>query len=941
MKPTKYQWLRGAKHLFVTLHFLLFSTLLLASAMIYIAFRPDGLELINSYLLKPLGIHYRSAEGSLIEGFTLHDFRTQKMDAKTLTLKYSLTKILEGKHVVDSLHIDGLRIHLDDFLSEEDTPWPFPTFALNEVVITNLQLISVYPVELDLEGKNGSYDGDALSFASIRATVKSRYASAALQGSVKNNAIHGSAFLYPNATELAPYTGKFTDLPKVVSVRIHELSDKRTNLFTDIDKLLLKQDALTRAETIKLHFDYHYENGYFDTDATYLLRRGTDSMQTTQQLRYTLEGKTTTRFEGLIASSHPLPAHKLNGELSDDTHGLSGSFSIDGGTLRFSSDDYERYRWAIDTSHKDLTFLPMLPAPLQASPVRINAHGDYFLSKSRLEGFGRFEHNHGTFEGKFLSQDNHRTLEGNLTLSPDAQTWKNWAHKPPEHLNVSLLQAGGENTLHLSGDSLELSLKGDSYALEGSGNYMGNYFDIKGTMGDTKQELWIDAITPSLFSAITKFQTVELHKNEYYDAEIRSKTHIVRTDKLHIHSDIIVPWYAAVLDSQRAFGGTDGRMSINYTDGNITIDNYRFEVANHFIHTDKPSKFHLGTTGELIVDEVWVYDTLLLTGTIFPEDLRASLRLRSDRFSYKGPEGDAHLSANLFFERDATGIQSLSGELNVLDATITYLPLQQFKVMDDDIIIVQDVRPPGTTKLSMNIHIGSRQPIRYLTKELDLTITPDITLWKEPLGPIEILGMVSIPEGKAKTGGKLFTIKPSEIYFGGNVPINPYLNLTIEHEVDYKKIFIYVTHTLESPIFLFSSDPVMTQNDIMSYILFGGPANTALGDNSTGTVRADATNFMLGAGLKGLINGATKIQIDTMNILSTPGGGMGFEVGTRLNKDLRILYKNDTVSSVLVQYTINKWLRLDADVHELGQGIKAVYVKDFRDIFPHNEVKKK
>lgn len=263
--------------------------------------------------------------------------------------------------------------------------------------------------------------------------------------------------------------------------------------------------------------------------------------------------------------------------------------------------------------------------------------------------------------------------------------------------------------------------------------------------------------------------------------------------------------------------------------------------------------------------------------------------------------------------------------------------------MDDDIIIVQDVRPPSDVKFSMNLHVIARQPIRFKTKELDLGMIPDITLWKEPTEPMQILGMMTIPSGSAISAGKKFDIKHSEIYFGGDVPLNPYLDITIGHEVDYKKLSIYVTHTLDSPIFLFSSDPVMSQNDIMSYLLFGGPSNNtgASGDKSSSTVRADATNFMLGAGLKGLINGATKLQIDTMNILTTQQGGMGFEVGARLNKDLRVLYKNDTVSSVLVQYSVNRWLRLDADIHELGQGINAIYIKDFRDALPHNLPKKK
>jgi translocation and assembly module TamB len=239
------------------------------------------------------------------------------------------------------------------------------------------------------------------------------------------------------------------------------------------------------------------------------------------------------------------------------------------------------------------------------------------------------------------------------------------------------------------------------------------------------------------------------------------------------------------------------------------------------------------------------------------------------------------------------------------------------------------------------VQITSKEPLHYHTKELDVFVQPELTVWKEPTGNIQLLGMVTIPQGTATTSGKEFTIQPSHLYFAGGDAINPYLDFTIGHEVDYKKIKIYITHKLDSPIFLFSSDPFMSQNDIMSYLLFGSPADASLNtDGSKTAVKTDATNFMLGAGVKGLINNTTKIQIDTMNILTTQEGGMGIEVGTHLNKDLRVLYKNDTVSSVLVQYQLNRWLRLDADIHELGQGINAIYIKDFRDFLPHNSAVK-
>ncbi|MGA9046805.1 translocation/assembly module TamB domain-containing protein [Sulfuricurvum sp.] len=929
-------WFKWFKHLFVTLHFFLYSAILLASAALYIAFRPDSLEIVNTYFLEPFDIRYSHGEGSLLEGFTLHNVRHEKVKAKTLILKYNLVKMLKGEYTIDSVTIDGLHINLDDFLNDDESIWPFPTFKLREVTITNLQLMSAYPIELDIRGKNGIYDGSNLSFTSLYSTFKSRYASGTIHGIVQNNSLRGVSDLYPNAAELAPYSGRFTTLPRVLRIKITELSTEHALLHTTLANLTSKQDPHVHAKEIDLDFRYRYENEYFDINALYRLVRGSDTMQTKQRLRYALGGQTTSEFDGIIASAQPLPSNALHGAFTDTANGLIGTLTLDGSTLHLSSKDYDRFGWKLQSTHQNLAFIAALPEVIRSSPFEMDAEGTYLLTADALEGKINAAHDHARFQGFFSTKGGHHALNGNLTLPPDAPMWKNWAYKPPEQFILSLNNEANTTRLHLSGDSLALNATLTGQTLNGSGNYLGAFFDITGSLAPTQKWIDIDTLIPSLFTTLSKLRPIEVHPGEYYDAEIRAKTHISLNDTFTIQSDITIPWYAAVLDSQRAYAGTNGHVNLNYRDDNITLNHYRFEVVDHPLFSDKPSYMHLNSERELIIDELWIFDTLLLTGMVAP-DLSASLRLRSDRFSYHGPEGDAHAKADITFTRDRDANQNLSGALHILDATITYLPLQQFKVMDDDIIIIQDVRPPSSAKLSMNLHITAQKPIHLKTKELDLQLNPDVTLWKEPTGPMQILGMLSIPSGEATTAGKAFDIKPSEIYFGGDTPLNPYLNLSIGHEVDYNKIFIYVTHTLDSPIFLFSSDPVMSQNDIMSYILFGGPANTISGgDSSTSTVRADATNFMLGAGLKGLISGATKLQIDKMNILTTAEGGMGFEVGARLNKDLRVLYKNDAVSSVLLQYTFNRWLRLEADVHELGQGINAIYIKDFRDFLPHN-----
>lgn len=937
----EWPWLRWLKHLLVSLHFLLIWSIVLSSAVLYVAYRPDGMELVNRYVFEPAGIRYERAEGSLIGGFTLYNLRTGGMEASTLALDYNLTRILQGEHIIDSLKVSGVRITLDDFSEGGGSSLPFPTFAIRKIELKNIQIVSAYPIEFDLYGTRGSYNGDRLDFDTVTATVKSRYAGAAIKGSIRNNVLSGSALLYPDLKELDPYVGHITALPRAVPVTVVGLSTIDARLTAQIPGLFLKSEPELHAEDISVRFSTRFDADYFDVNGTYSLRYKDHASKIVQNLRYRYDGLTESRLSGEIASTLPLPSQHFEADFSDHRNTFKGKIDLGDARLQFHSSDYSLFDWNLSASFENTLFLKGLPELLGKEPLKLSGRGTYRIDSASTAGTLEIDHPYQHFRGSFVVSQNQKKLEGNVTLPSDAPLWAQWSLKPPEHFSLSLSDGADASRVQIDGEGFDLSGTLSHGVMRGSGNYLGAYFEATGTLGDHENALDIETVIPSLFSTVSRLHPIEMHKGEYYDAEVKAKTRITMSDKLAIESDIRIPWYAAVVDSQRSFGGTDGSLKVRFDGENITIDRYRLEIADHPISTDKPSRIVMKPDGGMEITELWLYDTLRLQGTIRP-DTSASLRLLSDRFSYKGPEGEAHARADVTYTRSAEGDQQIGGNIEVLDALITYLPLQQFKVMDDDIIIIQDVRPPSQSRLSMNLHVTSREPLRYRTKELNLLLTPDITLWREPAGPMQILGMVTIPSGTAVTTGKTFDIRHSEIYFGGDVPLNPYLNLTIGHEVDYKKITIYVTHTLDSPIFLFNSDPVMSQNDIMSYILFGSPANAALNsDGSSTNARADATNFMLGAGIKGLINGATKIQLDTMNILTTEEGGMGFEVGARLNKDLRVLYKNDTVSSVLIQYTVNRWLRLDVDIRELGQGISAIYVKDFRDFLPHNPPKKK
>jgi len=205
---------------------------------------------------------------------------------------------------------------------------------------------------------------------------------------------------------------------------------------------------------------------------------------------------------------------------------------------------------------------------------------------------------------------------------------------------------------------------------------------------------------------------------------------------------------------------------------------------------------------------------------------------------------------------------------------------------------------------------------------------PSLVLYKEMQTDLELFGLLNIKSGEVKLEDRVFEFDESEIYFYGGSEIDPYLNLNLHYyTTDYIDIEIYITNKVSSPIVLFSSKPAMSQNDILSYILFDSSASSVF--DTTSESKTSLSTLLLGSGIKKIVNSSGAIKVDTLNILTNKEGTLGYEVGARFNKNIRIVYKNDEISSLILQYSLSKSLRVDVDVKETGQGVSIIYIKDF------------
>jgi translocation and assembly module TamB len=370
-------------------------------------------------------------------------------------------------------------------------------------------------------------------------------------------------------------------------------------------------------------------------------------------------------------------------------------------------------------------------------------------------------------------------------------------------------------------------------------------------------------------------------------------------------------------------------LSSSYEDSNITLKKYSAEYMEYKFYSDKASYISIDDKKNIIFDEFWVYDNILVKGIVQPSEKSARLDIHSDRFNYLAEDINisAKVDAQAVFDKNIT--QKVDANVTLMGGFLSYVPQNDYKITDKDIIIVQDIKPEDSFPLALNVNVNTQKPIRYKTKEIDVEFIPKLSLVQDINQSYKLLGQVTIVNGTLTTTGKEFKIDESYIYFEGEEELNPKINLHLHYyTLDYIDIEIFITNTLNEPVLIFSSKPAMSQNDIMSYILFGEPASS-LFDNSQGGNKTSINALLLGAGLKQMLNETSGVNVDTLNILNNTDGTLGYEVGARFNKNIRVVYKSDTASSIVLQYSITQSIRFDIDSHETGQGVAFTYVKDF------------
>jgi translocation and assembly module TamB len=854
----------------------------MALALVFIFFQKDVAPFLAKKYLKELSVEYSSLEGTLFNGVEIEDFRyKESIRAKKLSIKYSLLSLIKPTPRIASLNAEGVFIDLDKLLDSETSS----NIAFNISDIGLRDAILVYKSQranFDFSGSNLSYR-DVVDVEKIYLKLNSKYGDLELRGEVKANELKAKSSVLVSDETLGEYVGFLTYLPQRLAVDV-DINSKEIKLKTDLKSILFNDVPKLVLEDVKLHFSYSIGKENFTLKTNYKAKYEEYEAVVTQSALVEKNDKVTSDIKAeIINEKNKLPFDEFAIKIDYENNVAKALFSAKDISLNLLTQDFKNF----------------------------SLGGDTIYAK---------------FDAEILKDADETFLQAKVYPKSEFLKYKDYNLKRFSKLDIYAYEKNKNVLLSLNSDILSLVLSGDEAKVKGSAGLGSAHFEF-----DSDIENKTARVATKIASVNAFLKEVDVKPlNAFFDAKIAAKTDMTFKDTLEVYSKVEIPTYTLRLDSNRVFSGLDNSFEFFYKNSEITLKKYNLGVPERRIYSDRASKIVLNSDSNIEFKEFWIYDNVLLKGLVKTADMSADFSIKSNNFHYKSKDANVTFKVDLKASIEADGKQHVDGELKILDGLVTYEPKKDYTITDEDIIIIQDLKEQeGQKNREINIHVTSIKPIAYKAKDISATFVPDLILYQEMGSYLQIFGLLSIKNGEVNIRDKKFELEESEVYFNGGKEINPHLNLNLHfYTIDDIKIEVYITNRLNSPVIILSSKPAMSQNDILSYILFDGSASSVFNATSD-TSKTSLNTILLGTGLKKVLNETTGVKIDTLNILTNKEGTLGYEIGTRFNKKIRIVYKNDEISSLILQYSLSRSVRIDVDIKETGQGVSIIYVKDF------------
>jgi translocation and assembly module TamB len=261
-------------------------------------------------------------------------------------------------------------------------------------------------------------------------------------------------------------------------------------------------------------------------------------------------------------------------------------------------------------------------------------------------------------------------------------------------------------------------------------------------------------------------------------------------------------------------------------------------------------------------------------------------------------------------------------------------------------VAVLDVRRRGKTAvrvvekpliINLDVSVVAPQQLLVQGRGLDAEMGGELQVRGTTDAPL-VSGGFDLQRGSFSLAGSRLNFKTGRVSFNGlgiKNKIDPTLDFTASASIaDNTNATMHITGVADAPVFEFTSNPTMPQDEIMSLLLFGVPASqlTALQLAQIGVALASLSGVGGDSGLNPLVKLQKSLGLDRLNIgagattttaTGTENSGASIEAGRYISKRVYIEARQTTAgtSQLGAAVDLTKHLKLQT---RLGNGSASI-----------------
>jgi len=281
------------------------------------------------------------------------------------------------------------------------------------------------------------------------------------------------------------------------------------------------------------------------------------------------------------------------------------------------------------------------------------------------------------------------------------------------------------------------------------------------------------------------------------------------------------------------------------------------------------------------------------------------------------PEAYVIASTDLTFAVNADS-SVVKGLVTIPEAELAPLQFNSPVSPSKDVIVIsneslQDEQKPFPTLLDINVVLGEK--VKISAVGFNSRLTGNLSVTGDTSKVVLGTGAIVIKDGKYTAYGQKLTVDNGQILFSGGAIDNPQLDVKAVRKGDDYVAGLHVQGAANNPQITLFSEPSMSQDDILAYIVLGRP----IGEASV----ADAALLASAATGLGIEGGnqmgdriASTFGLDSVGIKGDGGDDTALQIGKYLSPKLYLGYGIgifEPVSTVIMRYKLSKIWSLKAE----------------------------